>query len=115
MYSSDELVWLQAADGGVDPYVVFQLDDPKKVKPEIQASSHMTNEPAPHWNTKFDFALISATSTLRLHVYDKKSTMQNVMSHPVKMLTGKVTGNISDSPTALFLHLKCVECLKSIR
>ncbi len=85
---------MQASDGGVDPYVVFQLHDPKKVKPEIQASSHMTNEPAPHWNTKFDFALISATSVLRAHVYDKKSTFQNVLSHPVKMLTGKVTGEV---------------------
>lgn len=89
---------MQSSDNGVDPYVVFQLDDPQKVKPEIQASSAMTNEPAPHWNCKFDFALVSATSTLRLHVYDKKSTMQNVMAHPIKMLSGKVTGESAFRP-----------------
>ena len=83
---------MQSSDNAVDPYVVFQLEDPKKVRPEIQASTAMTNEPAPHWNTKFDFALISATSKLRLHIYDKKSTMQNVMSHPIKMISGKVKG-----------------------
>jgi len=83
---------LEAKDGTVDPYVVFQLEDPCSVRPEVQASSSMTNEPNPHFNTKFDFAMISATSTLRVHVYDKKSTMQNVMAHPVKTLTGNITG-----------------------
>ena len=83
---------LQAKDGTVDPYVVLQLDDPASVKPEVQASSSMTNEPNPHYNAKFDFAMISATSTLRIHVYDKKTTMQNVLAHPVKMLTGNITG-----------------------
>lgn len=74
--------------------MVFQLEDPCSVRPEVQASSSMTNEPNPHFNTKFDFAMISATSTLRVHVYDKKSTMQNVMAHPVKTLTGNITGEL---------------------
>ena len=83
---------LQCKDGTVDPYVVFKLEDPASVKPEVQASSSMTNEPNPHYNTKFDFVMISATSTLRVHVYDKKSTLQNVLAHPVKMIAGNITG-----------------------
>lgn len=83
---------LQCKDGTVDPYVVLRLEDPASVKPEEQRSSSMTNEANPHYNTKFDFVMISATSTLRIYVYDKKSTLQNVMAQPVKMIAGNITG-----------------------
>lgn len=86
------MILMQCSDGGVDPYVIFEVEDPERIQPEVQRSSQMFNEPAPHWNSKFDFALISATSTLRARVYDKKSTLQNVASNPIKMLSGKVTG-----------------------
>lgn len=76
----------------MDPYIVLTLEDPTNVMSEVQKSSHMTNEPNPHWNMKFDFALIAATSVLRLHIYDKKTTFQNALAHPVKMITGMVTG-----------------------
>lgn len=88
---------LQASDGGVDPYAVLTLTDPKKVKPEVQQSYMMHNEPSPHWNQKFDFAMVSATSTLGIQVFDKKSTMQTVLSNPVKSIAGKVTGALSES------------------
>ena len=83
---------MQSSDKDVDPYVEFTLNDPKNVKPEIQRSSHMHNEPNPHWNTKFDFAMISGTSVLAIHVYDKKTTIQNILHHPGKALVNKVTG-----------------------
>lgn len=86
------LKYVQASDGDVSPYVKFILDDPQKVKPEMQHSTLMHHEPCPHYNQKFDFAMISGTSTLTAHVYDKKTALQAVFAHPVKTLAGKVTG-----------------------
>ena len=85
---------------------MLKLMDPKTIKPEVQKSSSMTNEPNPHWNTKFDFALCSATSVLQFNVFDKKSTMQNVVHtvlHPVESVGNKITGqhlDIQNVPTA---------------
>ena len=85
---------MQASDGDVDPYILFSLQDPQKAKPEVQRSTLMHHEPNPHWNQKFDFAMISGTSTLTLHVYDKKTALQAMLSHPVKSIAGKVTGKL---------------------
>ena len=46
----------------------------------------MDNEPDPHWNIKFDFVLVSATSTIHFDVYDKKGMLQEIFS--LKTITG---------------------------
>ncbi len=51
-----------------------------------QVSPHMDNEPDPHWNLKFDFVLVSATSTIHFDVYDKKGLLQDIFS--LKTITG---------------------------
>ena len=79
----------------MEPYVLFKLEDPTKFKPEIQKSTSMTREPNPHWNQKFDFAMCSATSVLQLHVFDKKTTTQNLLhhvGHPVETVGNKISG-----------------------
>lgn len=96
---------VQSSDGDVDPYVTLTIQDPQHPVPETQQSSQMHNEPNPHWSQKFDFAMISATSLLVLKVYDKKTTLQNVLHNPVKLLTGKVTGT-SPAPASF-----CKTCL----
>ena len=64
----------------------LELHDPEKDDVELQRSSVMMNEENPRWGEKFDFVMVSATSTLELTVYDKQGFFDNLLS--VKALTG---------------------------
>ena len=73
----------------LDTFVELELHDPEKADVELQRTSVIMNEDNPRWGEKFDFVMVSATSTLDLTVYDKQGFFDNLLS--VKALTGKLS------------------------
>jgi hypothetical protein len=109
---------LQSTDGDVDPFVELTIIDPAKANPESQRSSYMNNETNPHWNTKFDFVMISATSVLDIKVWDKNTMLGSVMHNPLKIVsavTGMVTGHRDHNECIGTLRLKVKEVVRNER
>lgn len=77
-----------SAEGQVDPFVRLELDDPVVANNEIHSSPIIMNEPSPRWNVKYDYIMVSATSTLTATVYDKQGFFDGITALP-KMLLGK--------------------------
>ncbi len=48
------------------PFVELEIDDPAGSKHEVHTSPIIMNEPSPRWNVKYDYIMVSATSTLGL-------------------------------------------------
>lgn len=76
-----------SAEGQVDPFVRLELDDPVVANNEIHSSPIIMNEPSPRWNVKYDYIMVSATSTLTATVYDKQGFFDGITALP-KMLLG---------------------------
>ncbi len=75
-----------SAEGQVDPFVELELDDPVVPNNEIHTSPIIMNEPSPRWNVKYDYIMISATSTVTATVYDKQGFFDGIMSLPKTLL-----------------------------
>lgn len=80
------------AEGQVDPFVELELDDPVVPNNEIHTSPIIMNEPSPRWNVKYDYIMISATSTVTATVYDKQGFFDGIMSLPKTLLGKKPEG-----------------------
>ncbi|DBA90530.1 TPA: hypothetical protein ACH3X1_003782 [Trebouxia sp. C0004] len=80
------------AEGQVDPFVELELDDPVVANNEIHTSPIIMNEPSPRWNVKYDYIMISATSTVTATVYDKQGFFDGIMSLPKTLLGKKPEG-----------------------
>ena len=75
-------------EGEVDPFVTLTLDDPTNSEDETHTSPIIMNENSPRWNIKYDFVMVSATSTLTAVVWDKQGLFAGIMSVP-KLLLGR--------------------------
>ena len=89
---------LEEADE-LDTFVELELHDPDKADVELQRTSVIMNEESPRWGEKFDFVMVSATSTLDLTVYDKQGFFDNLLS--VKALTGNLSNQAGQDPGGL--------------
>lgn len=77
-----------AQEAQVDPFVEMELDDPVSEHNEVHTSAIIMNEASPRWNQKYDYIMISATSTLTATVYDKQGLFDGIFALP-KVLLGK--------------------------
>ena len=78
-----------AAEAQVDPFVELELADPDpNSDTEVHTSPIIMNEASPRWNIKYDYIMVSATSTLTAVVYDKQGLFDGVLALP-KVLLGK--------------------------
>ena len=80
-------------EGEVDPFVTLTLDDPANPEDETHTSPIIMNENSPRWNIKYDFVMVSATSTLTAVVWDKQGFFNGIMSVP-KLLLGTVCKSV---------------------
>lgn len=74
-------------EGEVDPFVTLTLEDPDG-EDETHTSPIIMNENSPRWNIKYEFVMVSATSSLTAVVWDKQGLFDGIMSVP-KLLLGK--------------------------
>ncbi|KAL3130563.1 hypothetical protein ABBQ38_008369 [Trebouxia sp. C0009 RCD-2024] len=74
-------------EGEVDPFVELEIDDPAGSKHEVHTSPIIMNEPSPRWNVKYDYIMVSATSTFTATVWDKQGLFNSLLS--LKTLLGK--------------------------
>ena len=75
-------------EGEVDPFVELEIDDPAgDSKHEVHTSPIIMNEPSPRWNVKYDYIMVSATSTFTATVWDKQGLFDSLLS--LKTLLGE--------------------------
>lgn len=74
-------------EGEVDPFVTLTLEDPT-AEDETHTSPIIMNENSPRWNIKYEFVMVSATSTLTAVVWDKQGLFNGIMAVP-KLLLGE--------------------------
>ena len=82
-----------AQEAQVDPFVEMELDDPVSEHNEVHTSPIIMNEASPRWNQKYDYIMISATSTLTATVYDKQGLFDGIFALP-KVLLGKLSRHL---------------------
>lgn len=71
----------------MDPFVELEIDDPAGSKHEVHTSPIIMNEPSPRWNIKYDYIMVSATSTFTATVWDKQGLFDSLLS--LKTLLGE--------------------------
>lgn len=76
-------------EGEVDPFVELEIDDPAGSKHEVHTSPIIMNEPSPRWNVKYDYIMVSATSTFTATVWDKQGLFDSLLS--LKTLLGEAS------------------------
>ena len=74
-------------EGEVDPFVELEIDDPAGSNHELHTSPIIMNEPSPRWNIKYDYIMVSATSTFTATVWDKQGLFDSLLS--LKTLLGE--------------------------
>lgn len=81
----------------MDPFVELELDDPVVENNEVHTSPIIMNEPSPRWNVKYDYIMISATSTVTATVYDKQGLFDGIMALPKTLLGDNLAGCVLQS------------------
>lgn len=74
-------------EGEADPFVELEIDDPAGSKHEVHTSPIVMNENSPRWNIKYDYIMVSATSTFTATVWDKQGLFDSLLS--IKTLLGE--------------------------
>ena len=93
-YNTQDKSFFALQDGGegeVDPFVELEISDPAGSSHEVHTSPIIMNEPSPRWNIKYDYIMVSATSSFTATVWDKQGLFDSLLSLKTLLGTTSVT------------------------